>query len=101
MLDKRIIFDESFISEEDDTITFYFIAPKDLFYRADPEAEHMEISVECPRGCVEARYAYVEVSPTKYFEEEDSYVDYDWQDLDLPYDEIEALIKLAEESGRM
>ena len=101
MLDKRIQFDESYISEEWGTITLYFIAPKDLFDGVDKDAESVEISIECPREYISAKYASVEYSPTKYFEEEDSYMDYDWRDIDLPYEEIEALIKLAEESGRM
>jgi len=101
MLDKRIKFDESHISEEHDTITLYFTAPKDLFGNIDEDAESVEISVECPREYISARYASVEYSPTKYDEEENAYTDYDWRDISLPYEEIEALIKLAEESERM
>ena len=101
MLDKRIKFDESYISEEHDSITLYFIAPKDLFEPIDEDAESVEISVECPREYISANYASVEYSPTKYDEKEECYTDYDWRDIDLPYEEIEALIKLAEESGRM
>jgi hypothetical protein len=101
MLDKRIKFDESYISEEHDTITLYFTGPKELLVGDYPEAESMEISIECPREYICAEYANVEISPTRYDEEEDGYTDYDWRDIDLPYDEIEALIKLAEESGRM
>ena len=101
MLDKRIKFDESYVSESYGTITLYFTAPKDLFDGIDEDAESVEISIECPREYISAKYATVEYSPTKYFEEEEAYVDYDWRDISLPYDEIEALIKLAEESGRM
>ena len=101
MLDKRIKFEESFINESYDTITLYFIAPKDLFDGIDEEAESVEISIECPKEYISVKYASVEYSPTKYDEEEECYTDYDWRDIDLPYEEIEALIKLAEESGRM
>ena len=101
MLDKRIKFEESYISEEYDTITLYFIAPKEMLCGKYPEAESMEISVECPREYIEARYSTVMFSPTKYDEESESYTDYDWFDVDMSYDEIEALIKLAEENGRM
>ena len=101
MLDQRIKFDESYISEEWGTITLYFMAPKEMLYGKYPEAESMEISIECPREYVDARYATVMFSPTKYDEEEDCYVDYDWFDVNLSYEEIEELIKLAEESGRM
>lgn len=99
MLDKRIKFDESYISEEYNTITLYFTGPKELLIGDYPDAESMEISIECPREYISASYASVEISPTKY--DEGGYTDYDWRDIDLPYDEIEALIKLAEASGRM
>ena len=101
MLDKRIRFDDSHINEELEIITLYFIAPTDLFDNIDEDAESVEISIECPREYISAEYASVECSPTKYFEEDGCYVDYDWRDIDLPYEEIEALIKLAEESERM
>ena len=101
MLDKRIKFDDSHINEELEAITLYFIAPTDLFDNIDENAESVEISIECPREYISADYATVEFSPTKYFEEDGCYVDYDWRDMSLPYEEIEALIKLAEESGRM
>ena len=101
MLDKRIQFDESYISEEWGTITLYFIAPKEMLNGKYPEAEHAEISIECPKEYIDARYANVMLSPTKYDEDEDCYTDYDWFDVDLSYEEIEELIKLAEESGRM
>ena len=99
MLDKRIKFHESYIEKEYNTITFYFTAPKDLFDNIDPEAESVEISIECPKEYISSAYSSVEYSPTKYDEETESYYDYDWRDIDLPYDEIEAFIKLAEENG--
>ena len=103
MLDKNIKFDESYINKEYDSITLYFIAPKELFnpIDIDEETESVEISVECPREYISANYASVEYSPTKYNVEEECYIDYDWRVVDLPYEEIEALIKLAEESGRI
>ena len=101
MLDKRIKFDESYISEEYDTITLYFTGPKELLIGDYPEAESMEISVECPREYICSEYANVEISPTMYDEENDGYTDYDWREISMPLDEVEALIKLAEESGRM
>lgn len=100
-MDKRIKFDESYISEEWGTITLYFIAPKEMLNGKYPEAESMEISIECPKEYIDARYATVMFSPTKYDEEEDCYTDYDWFSVNLSYEEIEKLIKLAEESGRM
>ena len=59
-----------------------------------PEAFSMEISIEFPTEHIEANYADVCVSPTR--EDENGTEDYDWYDVDIPYDEIEELIKLAE-----
>lgn len=100
-IDKRIKFDESVISEENNSITLYFTAPKEFLMNQYPDAEYMTISVECLREYICADYATVECSPTKYDDEEEGYVDYDWCEWDIPLEEIEALIKLAEESGRM
>lgn len=98
MLDKRIKFDEKYIDEKNATITFYFIAPKDILGDKYPEAEHAEISVECPVEYLGAREASVMLSPTKYIKEEDAYLDYDWFDFTLPYEEVEELIDLAKRS---
>ena len=54
----------------------------------------MEISIEFPTEHIESNYADVCVSPTR--EDENGTEDYDWYDVDIPYDEIEELIKLAE-----
>ena len=100
MLDKRIKFDERW-DRDDGTTVLWFTAPKELLLGEYPDAESMEISIECPTEYISADYATVECSPTKYDEEEGCYTDYDWREIDIPYEEIEALIKLAEESGRM
>lgn len=100
MLDKRIEFDERW-DRDDGTTVLWFTAPKELLPREYPEAECMELSLEFPTHNLIAGDAIVEFSPTKYDEDEESYVDYDWNELDIPLDEIEALIKLAEASGRM
>lgn len=96
MIDRRIKFDERY--DDGETTTLYFIAPKEMLLGEYPEAEHMEISIEFPTDHIEARYADVQFSPTKYFEEDDCYTDYDWFDVDMPYEEIEELIVLAERS---
>lgn len=101
MIDKRIKFYESFISEEDETITLYFTGPKELLGDNYPAAVSMEISIECPKDNICSACANVEISPTMYDKEADGYTDYDWREILLPADEIEALIKLAKESGRM
>ena len=93
---ERIWFEERYDSKEYGTTTFYFVAPKEMLNGKYPEAETMEISIELPTNNMDARYASVMFSPTKYYEE-DGYVDYDWFDAEMPYEDVEALIKLAEE----
>lgn len=100
MLDKRIKFDERW-DREDGTTVLWFIAPKEMLLREYPDAVSMEISIECPTDNISADYAYVECSPTKYIEEDGCYSDYDWREISLPYEEIVALIRLAEESEMM
>lgn len=98
MIDKRIEFDERWDRDDGSTV-LWFTAPKELLFRECPEAESMELSLEFPTHNLCVEDAIVEFSPTKYNEE--GYIDYDWEEVDIPFDEIEALIKLAEESGRM
>lgn len=101
MLDKRIKFDESYISEDHGTITLYFTGPKELLTEYYSDAEYAEISIECPKEYIDAKYSYVEISPVMYDEKSKEYIYYDWRDIELPYEEIEELIKLAEEKGGM
>lgn len=103
MLNKNIKLDEIVTMEENHTKTLYFTAPKEYLKRFIPandypEAISMEISLEFPENHIEARYADVCVSPTK--EEDECLVDYDWYDVELPYDEIEELICMAEASKK-
>lgn len=98
MIDKRIKFDERYDDEDYKTTTLYFIAPKEMlktFIPTNdyPEAIAMEISIEFPTNHIEANYGDACVSPTR--EVDDGTEDYDWYDVDLPYDEIEELIKIA------
>lgn len=90
---NKIKFEEKVISEEYETTTLYFIAPKEILNGKYPEAERGEISIEFPTNNPEASYASVMFSPTK------DGVDYDWFDVDLSYDEIEKLINLAEKNN--
>ena len=99
MLDKRIKFDERYDSEEYGTTTLYFMAQKEMLKEFIPtndypEAISMEISIEFPTDHIESNYANVCVSPTR--ENENGIEEYDWYDVDIPYDEIEELIKLSE-----
>lgn len=100
IIDKRIKFDETYISEEYGTTTHYFTIEKSLleefFPNKYPEAYCGEISVEFPTDCPEAREAYVCISPTEYDEENDGYTDYDWNEVSIPFAEVEALFDLVE-----
>ena len=100
MIDSRIEFDERYDDEEDGTTTLYFTAPKEMLDGDYPEAVSMEISIELPTDNMEAMYASVSLSHTRYVEEDDVYEDYDWYDVLMPYEEIEALIDLARKSDR-
>ena len=100
MTDKRIKFEEKYEDEEYGTTTLYFIAPKEMLDGKYPEAEHAEISIEFPTANPEPAYAIVEMSPTKYDEESESYTDFDWFDVSLPYGEIEELMALASRGAR-
>lgn len=100
MIDKRIEFDERYNDEEEGMTTLYFTAPKEMLDGDYPEAVSMEISIELPTDNMEARYASVEFSPTRYLGEDDGYEDYDWYDVEMPNEKIEELIDLARNSGR-
>lgn len=99
MIDKRIKFDERYDSEAYGTTTLYFVAPKELLKKYIPtndypDAVSMEISIEFPTEHIEPYYAGACVSPTRKIE--DVAEDYDWHDVQLSYDEIEELLRLAE-----
>lgn len=98
MIDKRIEFDEGWNKEDNETV-LYFTGPKEMLWGDYPEAVSMEISIEFPTDHAEAAYANVEVSPTRYIEEDNSYEDYDWSELILSDADVNALIKLAREGG--
>lgn len=89
MIDKRIIFDEKHENEIFETTIMYFTGPKDLINKKYPEAESMEISVEVPTKYPDAENATVSFSPTK------DGLDYDWHEITIPLEDIDALIKLA------
>lgn len=101
MLDKRIKFDESHIWEEHGIINLFFTCPKELLIENYSDAEYAELSIECPKEYIDAKFSNVEISPVMYDEKSKEYIYYDWRNIELPYEEIEELIKLAEESGRM
>lgn len=107
MLDSRIAFEERYNDEENETTTLYFIAPKELLNTFLPEENYpdavsMEISIELPTRCLqngfisamEADCISVSISPTR--ECEGGTEDYDWHDVEIPYNEIMELISLSQ-----
>lgn len=98
MIDKRIEFDEAWNKEDNETV-LYFTAPIEMLWGDYPDAVSMEISVEFPTDHAEAAYANVEISPTRYDEENDCYEDYDWSELSLSDADVNALIELARKEG--
>lgn len=93
MLDKRIVFEERYEDKNENTITLYFSGPKELL-PFEPEAVAVKISVECPVGMLEAKYASVEMSPVDSCGE-----CYDWRDTNLPSDEVEELFTMQGKEG--
>lgn len=89
---SKILYATTYVDDEEETQTFYFTAPKEMLNGKYPEAENMTISIEVSLNHPDARYAVVQCSPT-----EDG-CEYDWYDVNWPYEDIEALLKLAEKS---
>lgn len=87
---RRIKFDEKVKSSEYKTTTLYFTAPKELLNKKYPDAESTEISIEFPTAYPDANHATVMASPTK------DGLDYEWFDLEMTNEDINALIALAD-----
>lgn len=85
--------EDKYVSEEYETITLYFIGPKDMVADKYPDAESTELSVEFPINNPNCKYATVMISPTK------DGSDYDWYDKDLSPYEIEELISCGADKG--
>lgn len=94
MIDERVVFEEMYKDSLNCSVTLYFIAPKEMFPEKYSDADHVTISVEFPEKLSEPRYATVMYSPT--FEG----TDYDWNDWDIPYEDIEKLLLLADSTLR-
>lgn len=91
---NKVTFDECWKSDERETVTLYFEAPKQWLEDKYPEAARCEISVEYPTCHPEASFASVMISPTKV-DESGNAEDYDWRDCRLANSEIEQLLNLA------
>ncbi len=96
-IDRRVTFEEAVDSEAYDTVTFYYTSDKTLLSELlgdkYPEADGMTLSIECPHSNVNEEYAHVLVSPFK--DNEGQVEDYDWNDIDIPLEEIASLIDEA------
>ena len=91
----KVKFEERIVNDQLETATLYFIAPKEWLGDLFPEAVHAEISVEYPVAHQEARYASAMISPTKE-DADGGFEDYEWCDLTVSLEEVEALMILAE-----
>ena len=61
---KKVILEDQYKSDEYETMTLYFIAPKEWLEGLYPDAVHTEISVEYPLNCPEAYAATVMIGVT-------------------------------------
>lgn len=103
-----IKYDDYYYCSMYNTITFYFVVPKNFVeesfnyeaYRENllDEIQDMskiisyEMSIEFPANNIIPRYASVSISPT--IETEYGYEDCIWRDINLPYEKIEKLINI-------
>ena len=99
MLDSRVKFNDSYEDKENETVTFYYLAPidyiKTILGKEYKEAVALDISLEFPVDNIEADYVFAQASPVR--EIEDGTESYDWSDIVLDKDDINRLISLAEE----
>ena len=92
---KKVTLEDLYRSDEYETMTLYFIDPKEWLSAIYDDIVHTEISVEYPLNCPEAFAATVMVSPTRDIGH-GKYEDYDWNDLDLALSDLEILLDIAE-----
>lgn len=96
---SRIMFEDAYAA--DGGVTFYFTSDTALFRelmgREELGATGTTLSISCPTAYVGAEYASVQISPSlrTVVDGKESVVDYDWSDIDLPYEDIDWLITQA------
>lgn len=94
---KDIKFEEKHI-DENENITLYFVAPKEILplfgINIAPEDISAEISLEFAAS-YDPICACVSISPTREVEKNCT-EDYDWTDVDLSYNDIKMLMKKAQ-----
>ena len=97
---RNVKYDETFVNDDFNEITFYFTADKDIlkdFNLEVPEqAVHAELSLTLPFDTQDVNSATVQISPTREIAT-DIYEDFDWQKVYLSKDEIEELVKISRE----
>lgn len=94
---KDIKFEEEYI-DENDNVTLYFVAPKEILplfgINIAPDDISAEIALEFVGG-FDPECACASISPTKEVEENCT-EDYDWNDIDLSYNDVEELMRKAQ-----
>lgn len=89
---KWVIFENYYVEEEEETITFYFKCNNEVlkeFGVLDEESFGGRISLEFPCNCIELKECSSEISP---IDEDDEC--YNWTDALIDYTEIEKLLNL-------
>lgn len=105
---KDVVLEDVIYNDYTDTVTFYFMTPKSILKEYGipevydgMEAVHAEIRLEFPiddrenlvvTGVMSSLSPTVEVS-------DNCFEDIDWTDVDLPREDLESLIRIAEEEN--
>ena len=101
-ISKRVKFEEEYKTIFG-TLELYFVGDtsllKDLIGDKYPEADGMTLCIEVPADKIVDAETSVRVSPFKA--DEDVTEDYDWNDINLPEDEINALLRLRTEGRKI
>lgn len=89
---KIIKYASFYYEEENETVTLYFIVKKSMlpFPNNDPDVVAAMLSLEFPVTNIEARHAGISISPIT-----DTNECIGWEDITMPYDEVEELIEYA------
>ena len=88
----QIEFEERYDSNDGFT-RFYFKAPKEMLTKDYPEALSAEISIEVPTKNIMVDNAVISISPTKYDEVKEGFIDYDWVDISMSVEDTANLLK--------
>ena len=94
---KQSVLSDCFDDEEHETRTLYFTAPKELVTGRYPEADATDISVELSLNEQEASAARVMFGPVQR-DAAGNESTCDWNDIDLSYEDIDLLMRIAEKA---